>query len=143
MDELDRKIIALLQLDGRASNAKIAREVGVSELTVRRRLSRLLKEDFIEIRAVPNLAKLGYTTTALIGLRTMPAKQEAVADGAARLEEVHYVAITTGAYDIFLWVAMESAEQLGRFLRLKLGSIEGIRHSETFVNLSLKKLPTG
>jgi hypothetical protein len=38
---------------------------------------------------------------------------------------------------------MESAEQLGRFLRLKLGSIEGIRHSETFVNLSLKKLPTG
>ena len=40
MDELDRKIISLLQLDGRASNAKIAREVGVSEGTVRRRLRR-------------------------------------------------------------------------------------------------------
>ncbi len=41
MDELDRGIIELLQLDGRASNAKVAREVGVSEATVRRRLSRL------------------------------------------------------------------------------------------------------
>jgi len=143
MDELDRKIMALLQLDGQASNAKIAREVGVSEGTVRRRLGRLLEEDFIEIMAVPNLAKLGYTTTALIGLQTMPAKQEAVADAVATLEEVHDVAITTGSYDIFLWVGAESAEQLGQFLRQKLGPIGGIRHSETFVNLFIKKLPTG
>ena len=68
MDELDRKIIALLQLDGRASNAKIAREVGVSEGTVRRRLRRLIKEDVVKVVAVPNLEKLGYATTALIGL---------------------------------------------------------------------------
>jgi Lrp/AsnC family transcriptional regulator for asnA, asnC and gidA len=139
MDELDHEIMALLQLDGRASNAKVAREVGVSEGTVRRRLGRLLEEDFIEIVTLPNLAKLGYTTTALIGLQTMPAKQEAVADAVARLEEVHYVAITTGSYDIFLWVGVESAEQLGQFLRQKLGAIEGIRHSETFVNLFIKK----
>ena len=45
MDELDRGIIELLQLDGRASNAKVAREVGVSEATVRRRLSRLIQQD--------------------------------------------------------------------------------------------------
>ena len=143
MDELDRKIVSLLQLDGRASSTKIAWEVGVTEGTVRRRLGRLLGDDFIEIMAVPNLEKLGYTTTALIGLQTMPAKQEAVADAVALLEEVHYVAITTGAYDIFLWVSVESAEQLGQFLCQKLGAIDGIRHSETFVNLSIKKLPTG
>jgi Lrp/AsnC family transcriptional regulator, regulator for asnA, asnC and gidA len=116
MDELDRKIMALLQMDGRASNAKIAREVGVTEGTVRRRLGKLLEDDFIEIMAVPNLEKLGYTTTALIGLQTMPAKQEAVADAVDRLEEVHYVAITTGAYDIILWVGVESSEKLGQFL---------------------------
>lgn len=141
MDELDRKIISLLQLDGRASNAKLAREMGVTEGTVRRRLSRLLEGGFIEIRAVPNLAKMGYTTTALIGLRTMPVEQEKVADAAATLEEVHYVAITTGSYDSFLWVATKSAEQLGQFMRLKLGPIEGIQHSEVFVNLFIKKLP--
>ena len=69
MDELDRKIIALLQMDGRASNAKIAREVGVSEGTVRRRLRRLIQEDVVNVVAVPNLEKLGYATTALIGLQ--------------------------------------------------------------------------
>ena len=55
MDELDRKIIALLQMDGRASNAKIAREVGVSEGTVRRRLRRLIEDDVVNVVAVPNL----------------------------------------------------------------------------------------
>ena len=65
MDELDRRIISLLQMDGRASNAKIAREVGVSEGTVRRRLRRLIQEDVVKVVAVPNLEKLGYATTAL------------------------------------------------------------------------------
>ncbi|HAJ00941.1 MAG TPA: Lrp/AsnC family transcriptional regulator, partial [Dehalococcoidia bacterium] len=54
MDELDRRIISLLQMDGRASNAKIAREVGVSEGTVRRRLRRLIQEDVVKVIAVPN-----------------------------------------------------------------------------------------
>ena len=72
MDELDRRIISLLQMDGRASNAKIAREVGVSEGTVRRRLRRLIQEDVVKVVAVPNLEKLGYATTALIGLQTGP-----------------------------------------------------------------------
>ena len=122
MDELDRKIIGLLQLDGRASNAKIAREVGVSEGTVRRRLRRLIQDDVVKVIAVPNLEKLGYATTALIGLQTGPGKSDAVADAIANLEEAHYVAITTGAYDVFIWAGLESAESLGTFLRTKLSA---------------------
>jgi len=53
MDELDRRIVRLLQVDGRASNAKIAREVGVSEGTVRRRLRHLIQGDVIKVIAVP------------------------------------------------------------------------------------------
>ena len=60
MNELDKKIINLLQVDGRASNAKIAREVGVSEGTVRRRLRRLIKDNVIHVIAVPNLEQMGY-----------------------------------------------------------------------------------
>ena len=116
MDELDRKIIALLQSDGRASNAKIAREVGVSEGTVRRRLRRLVQQDVVKIVAVPNLEKLGYATTALVGLQTGPGKSDEVADAIASLDEAQYVAITTGAYDIFIWAGLESAESLGTFL---------------------------
>ena len=45
MDELDRKIVGILQQDGRASNAKIARQLGVSEGTIRRRLKRLIEDE--------------------------------------------------------------------------------------------------
>ncbi len=143
MDELDRKIIALLQIDGRASNAKIAREVGVSEGTVRRRLRRLVQEDVIKVIAVPNLEKLGYGTTALIGLQTGPGRSDAVGDAIAQMEESHYVAVTTGAYDVFVWAGLESAEGLGDFLRTKIGHIDGVQRTETFVNLSIKKRTYG
>ena len=143
MDELDRRIISLLQMDGRASNAKIAREVGVSEGTVRRRLRRLIQEDVVKVIAVPNLEKLGYATTALIGLQTGPGKSDAVAEAIALLEEAHYVAITTGAYDVFIWAGLESAERQGTFLRTKIGAIEGEQRTETFVNLAIKKRTYG
>jgi Lrp/AsnC family transcriptional regulator for asnA, asnC and gidA len=143
MDELDRRIIALLQLDGRASNAKIAREVGVSEGTVRRRLRRLIVDDVVKVIAVPNLEKLGYATTALIGLQTAPGMSDSVADSIANLTEAHYVAVTTGAYDVFVWAGLESAETLGNFLRTRIGVIEGVQRTETFVNLSIKKRTYG
>ena len=143
MDELDRKIIALLQMDGRASNAKIAREVRVSEGTVRRRLRRLIQDDVVNVVAVPNLEKLGYATTALIGLQTGPGKSDSVAESIAGLQEAHYVAVTTGAYDVFVWAGLESAEGLGNFLRTKIGIIEGVQRTETFVNLSIKKRTYG
>ena len=143
MDELDHKIIALLQMDGRASNAKIAREVGVSEGTVRRRLRRLTKDDVVHIVAVTNLEKLGYATTALVGLQTGPGMSDTVAESLASLPESHYVAVTTGSYDVFVWAGLESAESLGNFLRTKVGGIEGVQRTETFVNLSLKKRTAG
>ena len=143
MDELDRKIIEILQTDGRASNAKIAREVGVSEGTVRRRLRRLVTDNVVKIIAVPNLDKMGYSTAALIGLQTAPGYLDTVADSVAAMKEVHYVAITTGAFDVFVWVGMTSTEDLGIFLRTKIGTIPGVTRTETFVNLAIKKRTYG
>ncbi|MSQ07360.1 MAG: Lrp/AsnC family transcriptional regulator [Dehalococcoidia bacterium] len=143
MDDLDHKIINLMRVDGRASNAKIAREVGVSEGTVRRRLRRLVADDVVKIIAVPNLEKLGYATTALIGIQTGPGKQDTVANALALLPEAQYVAITTGAYDVFVWTGLPSAEALGDFLRDKIGLIPGVQRTETFVNLSIKKRTYG
>lgn len=143
MDEVDRKIIDILQLDGRASNARIARQVGVSEGTVRRRLHRLTQDNVVKIIAVPNLDKMGYTTAALIGLQTAPGQLDAVADAVSSMQEVHYVAITTGAFDLFAWVGMTSTEELGIFLRSKVGPIPGVTRTETFVNLSISKRTYG
>ncbi len=139
MDDLDIKIISMLQDDARASNAGIARHVSVSEGTVRRRLKRIIQEDFIRVTAALDPAKMGYASEALIGVQADPDKTDQVAEDLARLDEVDWVTITTGAYDIFAWAALQSAEALGIFLRTKVGTIPGVRRTETFVNLSVKK----
>ncbi len=143
MDELDGKIIKLLQANGRASNARMAREGGVSEGTVRRRLRRLVQDGVIKVIAVPHLERMGFPATALIGLQTDPAAVDDVASALVALHEVHYVAITTGAYDVFAWVALGSSEELGAFLRSTVGTIKGVRRTETFVNLSIRKRTYG
>jgi len=139
VDKLDSSIIEILQSDGRASNAGIARRVGVSEGTVRRRLKRLIQDEFIQVVALPDPAKMGLHSEALVGIQVDPDKVESVADDLAGLKEVTWVATTTGQYDIFAWVTLESAEALGIFLRTKVGSIPGVRRSETFVSLTARK----
>ena len=139
MDDLDSKIITSLQMDGRATNARLAREIGVSEGTIRRRIRRLVQEEFIQMIVVIDPTKFGYSSEALIGIQVDPDKLDQIADEIAKLEEISWVAITTGAYDVFAWSTLRSAEELGVFLTTKLGMIPGIRRTETFVNLSVKK----
>ena len=143
MDELDQRIIGLLQVDGRLSNASIARRLRITEATIRRRVSRLIQEDVISIVAVPNIEKLGYTTTAFIGLPVRPGKADDVADALAGLGEVHYVSVTTGSYDVFIWVGLESSERLGEMLHTSIAAIDGVQRTETFVNLGIKKRTYG
>ena len=143
LDELDSKLISLLQADGRASNIELAKKVGVSEGTIRRRFRNLINDEVIRVVAIPDPSKLGRATTALIGLQIDPALVDFVAAELAEIEEVQYVAVTTGAYDIFLWIAVGSPEELSSFLRTRVGTINGIRRTETFVNLSIKKNPSG
>ena len=143
MDELDYQLINLLQTNGRASNIELASAIGVSEGTIRRRFRNLVRDDVIRVVAIADPAKLGRGTTALVGLQVDPSQVEPVANRLAELAEVQYAAITTGAYDVFLWVALPSPEQLAAFLRSKVGTVPGVRRTETFVNLSIKKNPSG
>jgi Lrp/AsnC family transcriptional regulator for asnA, asnC and gidA len=139
MDGLDTRIVDILQKDGRASNAGIAREVGVSEGTVRRRLKRLVQEEYIQVVALPDPVKMGYESQALVGVQVDPDKIDQVADDLSKLSQVNWVAVTTGSYDIFAWATLQSAEALGIFLRTKVGIISGVRRTETFVSLANKK----
>ena len=139
MDELGTKITAMLQEDGRASNAGIARKVGVSEGTVRRRLKRLIQDEYISVVAMLDPGRMGYASEALIGVQVDPDKIDQVSVDLAHLNETTFVAVTTGSFDIFCWATLTSSEALGIFLRTKVGTIPGVRRSETFVNLAVKK----
>jgi Lrp/AsnC family transcriptional regulator for asnA, asnC and gidA len=143
MDDLDRRVISLLERNGRASNARIAREVGVSEGTVRRRLKRLVQDRIINVVALPDPRKLGYESEALIGIQADPDKIDQVANRLAQLDHTRWVAVTTGTYDIFAWATLPNAEELGKFLREQVGTVPGVRRTETFVNLAVKKREYG
>jgi Lrp/AsnC family transcriptional regulator for asnA, asnC and gidA len=139
MDELDRHIIQILQVNGRASNARIARDVGVSEGTVRRRLKTLVTDGIIKVVALPNPEVLGYDTEALVGIQVDPDKIDEVAQLLVVLKESSWVAVTTGSFDIFCWVTLPTSEELGNFLKAVVGTIPGVRRTETFVSLSVRK----
>mgnify|MGYP001265277665 FL=1 len=139
MDELDRKIIQILQANGRASNARIARDVGVSEGTVRRRLKALVQQGSIKIIALPDPEVLGFDTEALVGIQVDPDKIDEVAVLLVELKESSWVSVTTGSFDIFCWVTLPSSEELGNFLKAVVGTIPGVRRTETFVSLSVRK----
>ena len=143
MDELDRKIIEILQTDGRAAHAYMARALRCSEGTVRRRLNKLIEDKIIRVVAIAEPEQLGYHTSAFIGLQIDPARVESVADTLADLPETEHVAITTGSYDIFLWVNLASSEALASFLHHKVGTVEGVRQTETFVSLETRKRSMG
>ena len=139
LDELDKRLIELLQVDGRSPNMQIASQLGVSEGTVRRRFQNLIKDKVIRIVAIPDPTKLGFGTTALVGLQVDPAEVENVGEQLTLLREVQYVAETTGAYDMFLWIALPSPAELAAFLRNTVGTITGVRRAVTFLNLDIKK----
>jgi len=143
MDELDRNIISQLEKDGRASNAFIARESGVSEGTVRRRLKKLIDHEIINVVALPDPTKLGYDSEALIGIQIDPDQVEMAANKVAKLDHTRWVAMTTGTYDVFVWVTLPNPEALGKFIRVEIGAIEGVRRTETFVNLQVMKRQFG
>ena len=143
MDDIDRKVIASLREDGRASHAQLGRQLGLSEGTARRRLNKLLEDKIIRVTAVSDPERLGYHTSAFIGLQVDPSRIEAVADELAAFPEAEHVSITTGSYDIFIWVNLPSSEALASFLHHRVGLIEGVRHTETFMSLETRKRTWG
>ncbi len=143
LNDLDRRVILLLQQDGRASNTALSKRLGVSESTVRRRIGQLIRNGVISVIAVPEPSALDYKAEALIGLEVQLGSLDSVTQELASMPEVQYVASCTGRYDVFIWVILKSQDELVDFLKNKLAPISGIRRSETFVNLEVTKRAFG
>jgi Lrp/AsnC family transcriptional regulator for asnA, asnC and gidA len=139
VDNLDGQIVQILKKDGRASNAHIARALGVSEGTVRRRLKMLIDGGVVHVNVSLDPAKMGLTTEAIIGLEVDPDKMDPVCASLAAFDEIGYVTLTTGAVDVFAWGRFSSTESLGLFLRSKVGKIAGVRRTETYMCISVRK----
>lgn len=132
LDDLDRHIMKLLRHDGRLTYAQIARTVGVSEPTVRKRIDRLVHAGAIIIMARLNPAPIGFPVDAFIGVRAVRGKVKEVGGKLAAMENVAYVAYVAGSFDIMIEVFLPDTEGLFKFLNEDLEAIDGISHTETW-----------
>ncbi|MGQ9492316.1 MAG: response regulator [Anaerolineae bacterium] len=131
MDELDRRVIAMLQLNGRTSNVEIARALSVAEATIRKRIERLIDEGVMRIVAVPQVDKLGWEVEAVLLLKVDPGQALRVGEQLAEMKEVRTVRYTTGEYDLVVETVFHSNEDLLHFLTNRLTQISGIRTTVT------------
>ena len=138
LDDVSKAIIEELQLDGRRSYAAIGKVVGLSEAAVRQRVQRLVDSGVMQVVAVTDPMELGFARQAMIGIRTT-GSLEPIADAVAALDEVDYVVITAGSYDLLIEVVCESDEALLEVLSSKIRTIENVVSTETFVYLRRRK----
>jgi Lrp/AsnC family transcriptional regulator for asnA, asnC and gidA len=139
LDDIDLDIIRMLKRDGRTPFAQIAQRLGVSTGMIRQRYQRLVKEGVLQVVAVTNPLLLGFSTMAMIGIKVDGARLQQVAEEIAALEEVIYLVLTAGAYDLFAEVVFRDNDHLLDFLTTRLRPIEGIRETETFMYLKIVK----
>jgi Lrp/AsnC family transcriptional regulator, regulator for asnA, asnC and gidA len=131
LDATERAMVELLQQDGRLTITQLARTVGVTEVTARRKLKRLLGDGIIRVVATVDPFDVGYETPVIIGLKVQRGQMDAVAERLSQLPQVRYVGASTGRVDLIIEVVTRTNQDLAEFLMNELAQIEGILDSET------------
>jgi Lrp/AsnC family transcriptional regulator, regulator for asnA, asnC and gidA len=138
LDGPNRAIIEALQRDGRQPYGAIAEEVGLSEAAVRRRVQRLREAGIMQIVAVTDPLQLGFTRQAMVGISVVGDVRQ-VAEKLSALNEVDYVVMCAGSFDLLAEVVCEDDERLLHVLNDSVRTIPGVRATETFLYLKLAK----
>lgn len=138
LDDTAKRIIELLQGDGRLSYSAIAKDVGLSEAAVRHRVQKLIEGGVIQIVAVTDPLQMGYARQAMIGIKITGNVQEVAAELAV-MEEIDYIVITAGRFDILAEILAENDEELLETLSRRIGGLDSVISTETFVYLRLVK----
>ena len=138
LDDVSKAIIEQLQQDGRRPYAAIGKAVGLSEAAVRQRVQRLIESGVMQIVAVTDPLQMGFPRAAMIGVR-VDGDVEVVADKLEAMPEIDYLVVTAGTYDILAEVVCEDDDHLLEVVNRRVRAVPGVRNTETFVYLKLRK----
>jgi len=139
LDSIDMRIIETMRMDGRAAFAQIAEDLEVSPGMIRQRYNRLVKLGYLKVVAVTNPLMMGKRTMAMIGVRTDGRKMLSVAEKIGKFDEVVYIVVVSGRYDILVEVFCDDHDDLLNFLTEKLSKVDGVRETESFMHLKIVK----
>ncbi|MBD0735523.1 Lrp/AsnC family transcriptional regulator [Streptomyces sp. CBMA29] len=138
IDAVSNAIIEQLQQDGRRPYATIGKAVGLSEAAVRQRVQKLLDQGVMQIVAVTDPLTVGFQRQAMVGIN-VDGDIDPVAETLAALDEVDYVVITAGSFDLMVEIVCEDDDHLLDLVNKRIRALPGVRSTETFVYLKLRK----
>jgi len=138
LDAISKAIIEQLQQDGRRPYATIAAAVGLSEAAVRQRVGRLVGSGVVQIVAVTDPMQVGFSRQAMIGVKA-EGNLDPIVAALSAMDEVDYVVITAGSFDLLVEVVCEDDEHLLTLLNEQIRTIPGVRSTESFLYLKLSK----
>ncbi len=139
LDDTDLSILELLEENGRRPNVEIARLLGVAESTVRKRIDRMQQAGVFRTVIVPDFSVLGLEGHIIVGVHAELGAAVEIAEQLGALEEVRFVALTTGAFDLIVEVYLPAIGDFLEFIQNDLSRIPGIKGVETSTVLQLPK----
>lgn len=134
LDEMDKKIVDLLALDGRMSSKQIARQIeGATERIVRYRIKRMIAENIITVSAKVNPLAVGFPVIADVFVEVEPAQVMTLAHALAQFENITYVGCSTGDRDISVQIVARDNRELYEFVTAQIGQLPGVRRTSTSI----------
>ncbi len=138
LDDVSKAIVEELQQDGRRTYGSIAEAVGLSEAAVRQRVQKMRDAGIMQIVAVTDPLQIGFRSQAMVGIRA-DGDTRLVAERLAAVEDIDYVVMCTGSFDILVELVTEDEDSLLELLNGVIRQIPGVRDTETFMYLKLTK----
>ncbi|MFF5986425.1 Lrp/AsnC family transcriptional regulator [Prauserella flavalba] len=133
LDDVDRRIVAALQLNGRASWKKIAQAIGATESTVARRGQQLIESRIVGVTGVLDHLRCGLGISLIVRMRCRPGRANAVADALADLPVARFVTVVSGSADVAAEVVVQRHQDVARVLVEDLPRPDDIVESESMV----------
>ncbi len=139
LDDLDKRILKLLQFNGRLSFADLSRELDVAEATVRFRVNRLVSNGVItRFAALLDPAKVGMKVSGAILLKIDPAYLEEACKQLVSFSETQYLFQSTGEYDVVSVIVARDMEHLNNLIK-KAKIIPGVKDARVSVTTRFLK----
>jgi len=139
LDSIDEQLARLLGQDARQNSETLAKQLKLSSATVRRRLRKLIRDDLLHIVGVVDPTKFGFPVAVVMTLHVAQDKLESAMEVLTKQPEIRWVSTTTGRFDIIALAWFRSTNHLSEFMTKELAQLEGLKDSETFICLDVKK----
>ena len=139
IDDLDLTILSELSEDAAISVPKLSKKIKVNPSVVYSRIKRLIKRKLIErFTIVVNDAELGFGVKALTGINMDSKKRDNVINELFKIDGVREIAEVTGRFDILVTMYAKSLDEMHKIVSDKIGRIDGVLSSESFIEMKTR-----